>query len=247
MSTKKTPQSSDPAISSAASVFRISAAKRKAVMSRYGVEKKTVAPAFGRNYDIGYIGFTYTPGNPVSEGIAHFTRWPRMSSIIVSHVLIVTGADECVEALMGRGIVRSPLSKYFNSKTTEIFLRKPLNYTREIGEQIAEEAGRQVGLKYDDLLIASFMLSGSMLGRLLRKAAGNRIDHMVSSLSNRSNRFICSELAAHCLDAQPEYRDKGILSEPSHMIDPQELFEDQHIFTPWHTESSAPQPGGTGQ
>lgn len=212
----------------------MTADKRRSLMSRYGVEKKSVAPEFGKNYDIGYIGFTYTPGNPVSEGIAHFTRWPRMSSIIVTHALIVTGENECVEALMTRGVVRSPLSNYFGSKTTEIFLRKPLGYTKEIGARIADEAARQVGLKYDDLLIASFMLSGSMLGRLLRKTAGTRIDHMVSKLADRSNRFICSELAAHCLDAQPEYRDKGILAEPSHMIDPQELFEDQAIFTPWH-------------
>jgi len=55
-------------------------------------------------------------------------------------------------------------------------------------------------------------------------------------LLNNEKRWICSELAAYCLDEQREYRGKGILAKPEDTIDPQELFEDETIFEPWKSE-----------
>ena len=56
---------------------------------------------------------------------------------------------------------------------------------------------------------------------------------LLSKLLNNEKRWICSELAAYCLDEQREYRGKGVLAKPEDTIDPQELFEDEVIFEPW--------------
>jgi hypothetical protein len=36
------------------------------------------------------------------------------------------------------------------------------------------------------------------------------------------------------LDVQPEYHDTGVLLASAATIDPQELFEDDLLFTAWH-------------
>ena len=70
---------------------------------------QSLEPAYGDNYKAGFVGFTHTGSTLLSKGIAHFTRWSRLSDIHVSHVLIVTGENECVEAVGGRGVVKSSL------------------------------------------------------------------------------------------------------------------------------------------
>lgn len=197
---------------------------------------QSLAPAFGDNYKPGYIGFTHTGSSLLSTGIAYFTRWSRLSDIRVSHVLVVTGNNECVEALGGKGVVKSPLNKYFDDPKTHVFFRRPRKCTAAVGQRIAEAALAQVGTKYDNLLIAAQMLEGSFLRRWMMSHFHDTPDHFVGRLLNRDSRWICSELAAYCLDCQLEYADKGVLAKPNYAIDPQELFEDQEIFANWHPE-----------
>jgi len=45
---------------------------------------KTIQPQFQVTHDIGYIGFTYFHESLISLGIAHFTKWARMSEITVT-------------------------------------------------------------------------------------------------------------------------------------------------------------------
>lgn len=202
-------------------------------------------PRFGENYKAGYVGFTHNGSHFLSQGIAYFTRWSRLSDIHVSHALVVTGENECVEALIGRGVVKSPLDKYFHDPKTQIFFRRPRKCTNAVGARIAETALAQVGTKYDHLLLAAQMLEGSFLRRWIQAAFRESPDRFVGRLLNRDQRWICSELAAYCLDCQPEYADKGVLALPHHAIDPQELFEDQEIFAAWKNQPpDEPEAGG---
>jgi len=212
-------------------------------LARPRLSVQSLVPVYGDNYKQGYIGFTYRGSSLLSQGIAYFTRWSRLSDIHVSHVFIVTGENECVEAVPRRGVVRTPLDAYFNDPKTQVFFRKPRKHTAPIGLRIAETALAQVGTKYDALLIAAQMLEGSFLRRWILSRFRLEGGHFVSALLNRQDRWICSELAAYVLDCQPEYVDRGILEKPNATIDPQELFEDEVIFAAWnHEPQEGPKP-----
>lgn len=193
----------------------------------------SLEPNYRVNYNVGYIGFTFRNKNIISEGIAYFTRWQRLSDIKVSHVLVVSGKNKCVEAL-AKGVKETKLTDYFNDPHTQIFFRKPLGYSRQLGQRIASAAKKQLGKKYDKWLIAAHMLHGSFLGRWVNGIFDGKPDLYVSRLLNHKDKWICSELASFALDSQPEFTDKGVLEKPDFTIDPQQLFEDQTIFTPWH-------------
>ena len=200
------------------------------------ISVQSLKPEFGENYRAGYIGFTFTGSSLLSTGIAYFTRWARLGDIRVSHALVVTAENECVEALAGKGVVRSPLDRYFNDPKTQIFFRKPRKCTPAVGRRIAATALAQVGTKYDNLVIAAQILEGSFLRRWMMSHFGTDPDRFVGRLMNRDSRWICSELAAYCLDCQPEYADRGVLARPNYAVNPQELFEDQEIFAAWNNE-----------
>jgi hypothetical protein len=197
---------------------------------------QSLEPAYGDNYKPGFIGFTQTGSSQHSVGIAHFTRWSRLSDIHVSHVVVVTGENECVEASGGKGVVKSTLDRYFADPKTQIFFRKPRKCTQGLGLRIAETARAQGGTKFETLLTAAKMLEASFLGRWTMSHFRESPDHFVGHLLNRDNRWIACELAAYCLDCQPEYADRGVLAKPRHAIHPQELFEDGEIFANWSTE-----------
>ena len=195
---------------------------------------KTITPAFHTTHDIGYIGFTFFDESIVSRGIAYYTRWSRLSEIPVSHALIVTGENECIEALAEKNrVTKSPLEKYFKNEKCAIFFRKPFQWTDEIGNRIATTALSQNGAKYDYSLIAADMAKGSFIGHLIRGCFKGRKESILTKLLNHDSRWICSELAAYALDEQPEYKDRGILNKEAATITPQELFEDATIFSPW--------------
>lgn len=197
---------------------------------------KSISPEFHKTHDVGYIGFTYYNASFVSQGIAYFTRWSKMSEITVSHALVVTGANECIEALGDMNVVaRSPLTKYFDDPRCAIFFRKPVQWTAVVGGGIAKTALSQEGQKYDYGLIVADAVKGSFLGHLISGCFKGVKEDILTKLLNKDTRWICSELAAYALDEQPEYRDKGILNKECDTITPQELFEDGTIFEPWTT------------
>ena len=193
----------------------------------------SLAPRYGDNYKIGYIGFSFNDASVVSHGIAYLTRWTRMGAVKVSHALVVAGDGVCVEAQVEKGVVEQSLDRCFDDPHEHLFFRKPRGYTSVIGARIAAVARGQVGAGYDHLLIAAQAMQGCFLGRWVRAVFGDRPDEAVSRLLNDPNNWICSELAAYALDSQPEYRDKGVLIKPDFTIDPQELFEDAELFCDW--------------
>ena len=198
------------------------------------VEFESREPVFGDNYDVGYVGFCHKDNCFVHEGIAYATRWNRMSDIKVSHVLIVSGEDSCVEALVKGGVQEGNLKKYFDDPQWQISFRKPVGLTEAIAERIIAEAKTQLGDKYDFGIIVSAGVSGMFLGRALNRLLKNHPERTLARLLNSEDRWVCSELVAYALDQQDEYRDVGILNDPVETIDPQELFEDDEIFKPWH-------------
>jgi len=179
-------------------------------------------------YDVGYIGWTHVPGE-LADGICYFERWDRVQQIAVSHALVVTGTEFCVEAHWPR-VAAAPLANYFNDPKTVIVFRRPRGWTPELGQRIADAAASKVGAKYDLPLILSQLAAHTLCGHYLNKWFNNRPDDYVSRWLDRKDQFICSELAAFALNEQPEFRGKGILSRPLDTINPQELFEDPVLF-----------------
>jgi len=196
------------------------------------LEIQYVEPEYGKHYAKGYAGFTYHKDHIFAHGTAWFTRWDRMSDIIVTHALLVTGENECVEAV-GSGVRKSDLQSYFDDPECQIFFRKPRGLNDDIAERLKQKAYPEIGKAYDNTLIVDDALYGTLLGRLLNACTGGNVHDWLSRQMDEADKWICSELVAYCLDSQPEYRDKGILSHPNCAINPQQLFEDDEIFAPW--------------
>jgi len=189
-------------------------------------------PRYGQHYAKGYVGFTYRKDHLFARGTAWFTRWDRLSDIKVTHALLVTGEDTCVEAV-GTGVRQGNLRTYFDDPHCQIFFRKPRGLNDDIATRLEQTASAEIGKDYDDALITSAAISGSLIGHLLSRISHGKSDEWLAELLDHKDKWICSELVAYCLDQQPEYHDRGILSTPNAAINPQELFEDDTIFTPW--------------
>jgi hypothetical protein len=107
-------------------------------------------PAFGNNYNVGYIGFTVTAYNSkvTSAGVACFKDWNSLSQISVAHTFIVTAKDACIEASLSRGVAITPLDTHFGAAGSYTVFRKPAGYTQAIGERIAMASHAELGRQY---------------------------------------------------------------------------------------------------
>lgn len=199
-------------------------------------QSRSVAPIYYHNYAPGYIGFCY-PNEPgiISSGISYFTRFDRMSDIKVSHCFIVTDRHYCIEAHLNTGVARAPLSQYFGHKY-QVFFRRPQGLTRPDEKLITGEACSLIGKQYDRRLIAAHLLSGSLLGRIANKLLFGLPEIILADTMDNPGAYICSELCAACLRASPRYVKAGCLAKGPASISPQELFEDDEVFEPWHCE-----------
>lgn len=191
----------------------------------------SLKPNFGVNYDVGYVGFTSRSDDPVDAGIAWFERWYDYDQICVTHALIVSGPDECVEAHARTGVQKSTLSKYWNDPHCRLFFRKPAGWYQRLGEDIAISAQRHIGDKYGYGLIVADMLADTALGHWLNRKLKDWPNRAVSKLLNRAGTEVCSELAAEALKDNLPWL--GCLSKPARMIEPQELFVNRMVFEDW--------------
>lgn len=214
------------------------------------------SPVFGVNYDVGYIGFTLHSDDPVGAGIAWFERWDyegdggtRVSAsgvppgIVVTHALVVSGPDECIEAHAWSGVQRSTLSKYFNDPHCRIFFRKPRGWTRHRGLDIVTSAASHIGESYGYGLIVADMLADSFVGHWLNRRFRNLPDRIVSKVFDRAGTDVCSELCAKAMQDQFWLRYRGCLRQPARMIEPQALFIDRLVFEDW-SQAAAPPANG---
>lgn len=206
---------------------------KRTTSRRNKLEIESRPPVYGVNYKSGYIGFTYHSDMIVSRGVAYFTRWARMKDVKVSHCFVVVCKNDLIEALVKPGVHIDRLVKYFEDPCCQVFFRKPHGWNQDLADRIVYTAAGQVGDKYDLPLIFAQALQGTFLGRVINRLFKGKPDALLSRLADGADRWICSELAAYCLDEQPELRDRGILAKPVNTIDPQELFEDSAVFEPW--------------
>jgi hypothetical protein len=197
----------------------------------------SVKPKFGTNYKVGYVGFTFKDNSFISKGIAWFTRWEKgknqeLPKIDISHVVVVTGENECIEATSPR-VTKTPLSDYFNDPHMHICFRKPVGLTEDIARRMIAVGERFLGKKYDYVLLFGHLLTNNVAGRLVSKILGKRFTSAITSLFNSKERFICSEYVATMMNEQFEYNGRGVLKNTMSDVDPQELFQDTVVFTPW--------------
>lgn len=192
----------------------------------------TIPPVYGKDYDRGWIGFNHA-GSWFSAGIAHVEQWTQKSDVTVSHVFVVSGDDECVEAAYPKGVVRSKLSvEYWPKPDRYVIFRKPKNLTPELADRIVSAAEAQLGAEFDFHTTANLALQKNFVGWLVNLMTANAANRAVDHLIQDDNRWLCSALASYCLKSQAEFDGVGVLKDNPGMITPQELFEDDDLFEP---------------
>ena len=187
-------------------------------------------PQFGVNYDTGWIGFL-AHDTFVARGIEWFTRhWSGRGAIpAVSHVFVVVGDGQCIEA-NADGVDVEPLSEYFQTPGCTVYLRRPKLWTAVLGHRIAAEALKYKGLPYDYDLIVADAMSYSLVGRLMNEVTRDALDGVLTSLADSDGKMICDKLAVVAMQAQPELHPLGTLKLPARENNPQRLFADDGIF-----------------
>ncbi|QDU74111.1 hypothetical protein Pan97_11160 [Bremerella volcania] len=192
----------------------------------------TTPATYGEDYERGWIGFNHA-GSWFSKGIAQVQQWRQVSDVTVSHVFVVTGEDECVEAAYPKGVVRSKLSEeYWPKDDRYVIFRKPKGLTPELADRIAEAAEAQLGTQFDYHTTANLALQKNFFGWIINWITSDEANRAVDSLVEDDSRWLCSALGAYCLKSQPEFDEIGILTQQPGMITPQELFESDEIFEP---------------
>lgn len=195
-------------------------------------ENRSAVPEYGVNYCRGWIGFTFTDDSIISQGVAWFSRTSSIEGKQkVSHTLICTGPDNCIEA-QPRGVVRSDLEKYFNDPHVHIFFRRPKGFSLAMQQRIIDAAEQHIGDKYGYGLILADLMAGSFLGRVLNRLLCNAPNKMVSGWLDSKKSEICSELVALSLKADPSLDGKGCLTLPARMVTPEMLAFDDQVFDP---------------
>lgn len=185
-------------------------------------------PAYGSNYGAGWIGFV-AHDSFLARGIKWFTRHWRVQTPGVSHVFVVIGDNQCIEA-NGSGVEIGSLDEYFLASQYTCYLRRPAGWTPDLGARIAEAARQFDGRKYDYDLIAVDAVNYSLVGRLLNRLTRGAIYSVMSDIASSDGEMICDQLAALALQAQPELR--PLLNLPAAQNNPQRLFGDDNIFAP---------------
>jgi len=178
----------------------------------------------------GLIGFTYYPGSMLSRCIAWFSRFGRGQRPKVSHTLIITGPESCIEAHIRTGVQHAALSKYLNDPQCRFYWKKPKGLTPEMAASIVSVGVSHIGDGYDSGLIFSELLISSALGHSLNWLTLGWLERYIASRLNSKSSEICSELVALALGAQPWLTGLGILGEDMDTINPQELYDDEFIW-----------------
>lgn len=194
--------------------------------------RPTARPEFGKDYDLGWVGFVRGP-SLLSTAIAYLTRRDKAGDIVVTHSFLVTGPDECVEANLPVGVVTSGLAEaYLDRDDGQVIFRKPRGLTPNVARRVVERAKREVGAKFDIIGIAAEGLGGTFLGYLVNSLFSNKPKELMAGLLHEKGQWICSDLVMYCYREEPAYRGKGVLAHPVGTVSPQALFEDDELFEP---------------
>lgn len=186
-------------------------------------------PAFGLNYDVGYVGFISRRRDFVAAGINWFSRWDQLDDDPpVSHTFVITGMDMTIEAFTS-GVSYGSLAAYLKNPDVALLVRKPRGLTPQLGMRIMDAARSHLGEKYDYGLICANVLANTFVGHWINRLCRDWPNRAVCRLLGKNCRMICSELVATVLD-QPEL--KPFLNRSADTVKPQDLFEDTAVFDP---------------
>jgi hypothetical protein len=201
-------------------------------MAKEKTARHTIRPEFGKDYDLGWVGFVHGP-SLLSTGIAYLTRRDKAGDVGVTHSFLVTGPDECVEANYPAGVVTSGLAEsYFDQADGRVIFRKPKGLTKAATRRVVRRAKGEVGAKFDVAGMAAEGLGGTFLGHLVNSLFGDKPKDMVAGLLHQNGRYVCSDLVIYCFREEPKYRGKGAVARPVGTVSPQTLFEDEELFEP---------------
>jgi hypothetical protein len=193
---------------------------------------RTARPRYGKDFGPGWVGFVHG-SSLLSAGIAYLTRRDKLGDVRVTHCLLVTGPDECVEANFPVGVIRSSLTQaYFDQDGGQVIFRKPKGLTPAVARRVVRRAKAEVGAKFDTAAMAGEGLGGTFLGHLVNSLLADRPKKLVARLLHRKGRWVCSDLVCYCLGQEANYRGKGVLAQPPGTVSPQALFEDEELFEP---------------
>jgi len=189
-------------------------------------------PVLGRDYDVGWIGFS-DEDSLIAAGIHHAQRYRRSKDFRVNHVFIVAGENWCVEAAFGKGVVESDMREmYYEKEHRAVVFRKPRGLTPDMANRIVGTARAQLGTEFDYHVVANHVLNNNFLGYLLNVCFSGQLQQLLDHVLNRDDQWICSELAAYCLQQQPELAGRGVLDRSPGTLTPQNLFDDDELFEP---------------
>jgi len=170
----------------------------------------------------------------ISGGIEYFTRWWRgTSSPPVSHSLTASSSSCCVEA-NADGVDEDNLSVY-NDAAYALYWRTPWFWTPEIGDELAAEARRFIGFKYDFGLIAADALNYDVIGHLINGLTGDALDRFLTRLADSPRLMICDKLCVVVMQNVCRKLGiplKGSLLLPARECNPQMLFCDDELYQP---------------
>lgn len=189
-------------------------------------------PEWGKDYGLGWIGFNHAEST-MSAAIAHVQQWEKEKQATVSHAFIVTGPNECIEAAFPKGVVRTPLDKlYFERDDRYVLFRKPRGLDDQMAGSIVGLAEAHVGDRFDHAKLANLAVQNNFVGWLVNSSCNGFVRDAVDRVIDADDQWICSELAAYCLNAQPSLRGRGVLSRSLGSLTPQRLFDDDDVFEP---------------
>ena len=187
------------------------------------------APIWGKDYDAGYIGFSFGRRSFLSNAIAYFELPECKRGIHVSHTFVVAGPNDCIEA-QPSGVVHSDIESYWVDPDSRIYWHRPKGWTPAMGERIVAAAETMVGDKYGFSIIAAHWLTRNPLGTILGAVTCGWTTRRVLGFMERKGEEVCSEVVAEALRAQPEFKFVSCLNRPAHEITPQRLFDDLSLW-----------------
>lgn len=204
---------------------------KKIIKTENGYELVNDKPQFGINYNIGYIGFSNNDSR-IAKLIKWGTKYDKKEKIEATHALIIISETECIEALMGKGVVISPLSKYFDGDEFDIIIREPKEYNLELGNEIVGIATKQLGSPYSAKAIIMSLFRGLFTGHIIDMITKDKLwDHLCVNRIGKQT-FICSALVAYSLQNLKNwtYKRTGVLKRNFSGINPVELLYEDSIF-----------------
>lgn len=189
-------------------------------------------PQWEVNYDVGYSGFTIRRKDFVAAGIRWFSHWDSLPDIpSPSHCLIITGPDSTIEA-MADGVRAGSLDSYLNDPDVALLVRRPVHYSHDLGQRIADEAATHDGDGYGYSLIGALAVSNSVLGKGIDWLTRGWFGRTVCNIADSKKQEMCSELVGLSMQAQKDLFYLGCLSKPANTIKPVDLFKDRFIYEP---------------